>query len=255
VLVVAIGEATKLVPWLTAHAKSYEATIALGVETDTLDAEGRVVRRIAPSDALRDALADQREPAPLLRAALEGERARTSQVPPAYSAIRSDGERAFDRARRGEALELAPRDVRILGLELVRWTLDPPSLWVTMDVTKGYYIRALARDLAEALGTAGHLTSLRRTRSGCFTIAEALSLETRPGQLRASVEPLASAAARALPALRLTHDGAADARHGRAVLVGTQIRGPQAWFAPDGDLVAIGEADEDGRGKILRGFL
>jgi tRNA pseudouridine55 synthase len=254
VLVIAIGEATKLVPWLTAHAKSYLATIALGVETDTLDADGRAIRQVDPSAALRRALANQGEPAELIRAALEQERGRTRQVPPAYSAIRSGGERAFDRARRGETLALAPRQVRVHGLDLVQWAVDPPSLSVSIAVDKGYYVRALARDLAESLGTAGHLTSLRRVRSGCFTAEEALSLEAPPDALRSRIQPLASAAARALPVTQLTHDSATDARHGRPVSIVTPTRGPQAWFAPDGELVAVGEVDDDGRGKILRGF-
>jgi tRNA pseudouridine55 synthase len=256
VLVLAVGEATKLVPWLTAHDKSYTATIALGVETDTLDAEGRVLQRIEPGKGLLAALANPNDdgPAPLLCAALEYECARTRQVPPAYSAIRSHGERAFVRARRGETTELVPRDVRVHRLDLVGWTLDPPSLSVSMDVDKGYYVRALGRDLAEALGTVGHLTSLRRVRSGCFTVNEALSLESSPEALRSHLQPLANAAARALPVAHLTHDGATDARHGRPVFIGTQTRGPQAWITPEGELVAIGEVDDEGRGKILRGF-
>jgi tRNA pseudouridine55 synthase len=256
VLILAVGEATKLVPWLTAHDKSYLATIALGVATDTLDAEGRPLQRIEPGEALLDALAypNGNVPAPMLRAALEQECARTRQVPPAYSAIRSNGERAFVRARRGETPELLPRDVRVHRLDLVGWTLDPPSLSVSIDVDKGYYVRAFGRDLAEALGTVGHLTSLRRVRSGCFTVDEALSLESSPEALRSCLQPLAQAAARALPVAQLTHDGATDARHGRAVFIGIQTRGPQAWLAPEGDLVAIGEVDDEGRGKILRGF-
>jgi len=256
VLVVAVGEATKLVPWLTAHDKGYEATIALGVETDTLDADGRELRRVEPGAALREALATARGlgPARLLGAALEQERARTRQVPPGYSAIRFEGERSFVRARRGETPELAPRDVRVRRLDVVGWTLDPPSVSVSLDVDKGYYVRSLARDLAAALGTVGHLTSLRRTRSGCFTAEEALALGTTADKLRESLQPLATAAARALPCLRLTGDGATDARHGRPVSIGTKTRGPQAWLSPEGDLVAIGEVDDDGRGRILRGF-
>jgi tRNA pseudouridine55 synthase len=256
VLVVAVGEATKLVPWLTAHDKGYEATIALGVETDTLDADGRELRRLELGGALREALAFARDadPAPVLCAAIGAERRRARQVPPLYSAIRLEGERSFVRARRGEMPELAPRDVRVLRLDLVGWSLDPPTLSVSLDADKGYYVRALARDLAEALGTAGHLTSLRRIRSGCFTAAEALALETPADALRARIQPLATAAARALPTLRLTHDGASDARHGRPVPMGIPNSGPQAWLSPEGDLVAIGEIDTDGRGKILRGF-
>jgi tRNA pseudouridine55 synthase len=194
VLVVAVGEATKLVPWLTAHDKGYEATVALGIETDTLDAEGAEVRRVAPSVALCEALAARDvETWPALRAALEDERARTLQTPPAYSAIRTGGERAHARARRGERLELAPRPVVVHRLRVVDASAEPPSLQVSLDVGKGYYVRALARDLAGALGTVGHLTALRRTRSGCFTLADAHALDAPAESLRAAIEPLARA--------------------------------------------------------------
>jgi tRNA pseudouridine55 synthase len=273
VLVVAVGEATKLVPWLTAHDKGYAATIELGVETDTLDAEGREVRRVAPSDELREALrqpggTDENglpaAPAALraaLRAAFEGERERTLQIPPSYSAIRTDGERAFTRARRGEVVELEARSVVVHRLELAGWTAEPPSLEVTLDVGKGYYVRALARDLATALGTAGHLTALRRTRSGCFTVAEAVSPDTPPEALRAAVEPLAQVAARALPVARLSETGARDARYGRPVQASDleEISSgpphvPCAWVDGEGRLVAVGEREDDGRGRVLRGF-
>jgi tRNA pseudouridine55 synthase len=261
VLVTAVGEATKLVPWLTAHDKGYEATIALGVETDTLDAEGLEVQRVPPSDALCAALRGSHgvESSPALRAAFEEERARTLQAPPVYSAIRSGGERAFARARRGEVVALEPRPVVVRRLELVASSAEPPLLKVALDVGKGYYVRALARDLARALGTVGHLTELRRTRSGCFAIAEAQPLDTPADALRGAVEPLARAAARALPIARLTLAGARDARHGRPVLAGDLEGSPSpltpcAWLDADGELIAVGQLEEGGQGRVLRGF-
>ena len=259
VLVVAVGEATKLVPWLTAHEKAYEATIALGVETDTLDADGRETRREPLGAGLLLALAESRGPsvAPVLRAALEAERARTSQVPPAFSAIQKDGERAYARARRGETVELAPREVRVHRLEVVACSDAPPWLTVRVEVDKGFYVRSLARDLAAALSTVGHLTSLRRTRSGCFTVEEALPLDTPDDELAARVEHLARAASRALPVARLTEVGARDARHGRPVQAGdidAPEAGPSAWLDPRGDLVAVGELHDGGMGRVLRGF-
>jgi tRNA pseudouridine55 synthase len=255
VLVLAIGEGTKLVPWLTAHDKSYEATLALGVETDTLDADGRVIAQVEPSDALREALGHPGPSvSPLLIAATAQERERTRQVPPAYSAIRRDGERAFTRARRGETPDLEAREVRVRRLDVVGWSVDPPRLSVSIDVEKGYYVRAMARDLAAWLGTIAHLTSLRRTRSGCFTEDEALSIEARADEMRARLQPIAAAAARALPVVHLTEDAATDARCGRAVSLFAGP-GPHAWIAPDGQLVAIGETDPGGRGKVLRGFV
>ena len=113
-----------------------------------------------------------------------------------------------------------------------------------------------ARDLANALGTVGHLTSLRRTRSGCFTLDEALPLDTPADELAARVEHLARAAARALPVARLSETGARDARHGRAVQpvdIDAPVQGPCAWLDGHGALVAVGET-VDGRGRVLRGF-
>jgi tRNA pseudouridine55 synthase len=260
VLVVAVGEATKLVPWLTAHDKSYEASVALGLETDTLDAEGRELRRVAPGAPLLQALGTSRPGAvhEILEAAFAGERARTEQIPPAFSAVRKDGERAMDRARRGEAVDLVARDVRLRRIDLVACSPEPPLLQVVVDVSKGYYVRALARDLAAALGTVGHLTALRRTRSGCFGIDEALPLDAPPGELAARVQPLELAAARALPLVRLTEAGAREARHGRAVAaedMAPVVDGDAAWIAPDGALVAVGRVGDDARGRVVRGMV
>ena len=260
VLVVAVGEATKLVPWLTAAHKCYEATVALGVETDSLDAEGRETRRADVPPATLEALAASRGPsvAHALRDALAAERARTTQVPPAFSAIQQGGERAYSKARRGEAVDLAPRGVQVHALDLLACGDDhPPWLVVRVEVSKGYYVRALARDLAAALGTVGHLTALRRTRSGCFTLDEALPLETPPDELAARVDPLERVAARALPVARLSHAGARDASHGRAVRpedLDAPASGPCAWLDPEGRLLAVGETDSEGRGRVLRGF-
>jgi tRNA pseudouridine55 synthase len=259
VLVVAVGEATKLVPWLMAQSKSYEATIALGVETDSLDADGRETRRVPTSETLRAALAESRGPhlAPALRAALEVERARRTQVPPAFSAIHTDGERAHERARRGEDVELAPRVVSVHRLDLVASSEEPPFVAVALDVSKGYYVRSLARDLAAALGTVGHLTALRRMRSGCFVAEEALPLDTPDDELAARVEPLARVATRALPVARLTAAGTRHARHGRRVRaadIDAPTSAPCAWIDETGALVAVGETDADGSGRILRGF-
>jgi tRNA pseudouridine55 synthase len=256
VLVVAVGEATKLVPWLTAQDKSYEATIALGTETDTLDAEGRPTRSEPVSEALLQALGRSHGGTvePLLRDALEAERARTTQVPPAFSAIQQQGVRAHVRARRGEQVELAPRAVRVARLELVACSVSPPDIAVTLDVDKGYYVRSLARDLAARLGTVGHLTALRRSRSGSFTVGEAVSIES---DLAARLIPLVEAATRALPAARLTEQGARDASCGRPVQPGDLADSgpdPCAWLDAGGRLVAVGQRQPDGTGRVVRGF-
>jgi tRNA pseudouridine55 synthase len=245
VLVVAVGEATKLVPWLVDERKAYETTIALGVETDTLDAEGRETRRV------------ECPPSPDLDAALAIERARSAQVPPAFSAIQQGGERAYARARRGETVTLPPREVAIHRLELVAFHPEVPSVEVVVEASKGYYVRALARDLASALGTVGHLTRLRRVRSGSFTLEGAVSPDATPDVLRASLLPLAVAATRALVGCTLTTEGAEHARHGRRVprdAFATPPPGLGAWLDGNGELVAVGSVDADGVGRVVRGF-
>jgi tRNA pseudouridine55 synthase len=259
VLVVLIGEATKLAPYVTAEDKEYEATLELGSETDTLDADGAVVRRAEVSEAARDALRGTREPLhPLLRRALDAERARTAQVPPAYSAIHAGGERAHERARRGERVELEARPVSVKRLEALGAGLDPaPWLTLRLEVAKGYFVRSLARDLGAELGTVAHLVALRRTRSGSFSLDEALALDTPSDEMTARLLPLGLAAARALPVARLTEVGARDARTGRPVRVGdvdARQQGVLAWLDAKGALVAIGEVGADGCGRVLRGF-
>jgi tRNA pseudouridine55 synthase len=237
VLVVAIGEATKLVPYLTASDKTYEATIQLGIETDTLDAEGKEISRAPiPSELSLDE-------------ALEAERRRTKQIPPSISAIHVDGQRAHERARRGELVELEPRDVEVRSLDLVRAHTDTIDLILT--VSKGYYVRALARDLAHALGTVGHLTRLRRTRSGSFDLEDACTIDSE-----LEILALAKAASRALPTATLTTKGTADAKNGRPISledIHPQAPTPHAWLDESGALVAIGEIQE-GVGRVLRGF-
>ena len=260
VLVVLVGEATKLATWLTAHDKTYEATVALGIETDTLDADGREVRREPMSAELQTALSQPSgiaPVAPIFERALESEKQRTSQLPPAYSAIQTAGERAYAMARRGDVPDLAARPVRVLGLDLASWTEEPASCSLSLEVTKGYYVRSLARDLAAALGTVGHLTRLRRLRSGPFALDAALPVGASADTMRSRLEPLASAAARALPVARLTPSGIVDARHGRRVhpsAIAGPPSGPCAWLDAAGALVAIGEIEEDGGGRVVRGF-
>jgi len=241
VLVVAVGEATKLVSYLTAADKEYLATVRLGELTDTLDAGGVVVES-------RDVPADWTSH---LDEAIGCERARVEQVPPVYSAIQKDGERSHAKARRGEAVELAPRVVAVRALEVV--AVRERELDLVMTVSKGYYVRSLARDLAERLGTAGHLTALRRTRSGSFSLADAVPLDPAP---RSPTLSVAEAAARALPVTTLTALGLEQARVGKRVApedLGTSAEGPHAWLDGAGRLVAVGTL-EDGTGRVLRGF-
>jgi tRNA pseudouridine55 synthase len=233
VLVLAIGQATKLVPYLSASDKEYEATIILGMQTDTLDADGKETSRAPVPPSWMSSL----------DAALEEERKRTMQLPPIFSAIHAKGARSHERARRGEVVELDERPVRVISLETIATRSE--AFDVRLVVSKGYYVRALARDLAERLGTVGHLGALRRVRSGTFTLADA-----------GATIPLVTAATRVLPATTLSETGVGHARDGRRVPLehlGTTEAGEHAWLAPDGALVAIGRI-EDGSGKVTRGF-
>ncbi len=264
VLVLAVGEATKLVPWLSASDKEYVTRVHLGVTTDTLDARGLETMRAPlpePVLAALDALGAKGQVSDLLGAALDHERARTSQVPPAFSAVHVDGERAHVLARRGERVEIAPREVAVRSLVLLGGAAFPmPYLDLRVEVSKGYFVRSLARDLAERLGTVGHLLSLRRTRSGSFSLAEAVALGDRGqdlSRLPPAVVPLPAAAARVLPVCRLTLAGVTAARHGQRVRlddIDPPRAEPSAWLDSDGTLVAIGEATEGQDGRVLRGF-
>jgi len=257
VLVVAIGEATKLVPWLTAASKEYETTIRLGIETDTLDAQGKETSRVPIPAHVR---ADLRR---AIDEAVLGERARTEQSPPAYSAIKIDGQRAHDLARSGKLeadAELPARSIQVLALEVLEIVEGDSAidLKVRVEASKGYFVRSLARDLARALGTVGHLTALRRTRSGTFDVKNAVTLETiEPSKIVGTTE----AASSSLPVTKLDEAGVRAAFHGQRVaptsmsasIIGAA--GPSAWLdTATGELVAVGECDEEGFGRVIRGF-
>jgi tRNA pseudouridine55 synthase len=257
VLVVAVGEATKLVPWLTADDKAYETTIRLGIETDTLDAEGKETAQVpVPPEVLRE-LADRGSSTPLLEAALAAERVRTMQVPPAFSAIRIGGERAHELARAGRLeADLPARPVEVRTLEVIdaRVAADAIAIDVRVEAAKGYFVRSLARDLARALGTVGHLTALRRIRSGAFGVADAVALEAVGRDTLLSVS---AAAVRALPVTILDDAGVRAVSYGQRVLP-EQMKDPHtcpsAWVDASSRLVAVGECGADGFGRVLRGF-
>ena len=246
VLLLLVDEATKLSAYLTLETKAYSAEIRFGSATDTLDADGKVVeeRAVPPGALAEEAVAS----------ALAAERERVEQVPPAVSAIQIGGERAHRLARRGEAPVLPPRNVRVERLELV--TLGEDRLSVELSVSKGYYVRSLARDLGERLGVPAHLGRLRRTRSGDFSLAEAL-----PWPLAAGVAllPVAEVARRCLPVAVLTERGTERARLGQALgsehfdAAPTEAR-PVAWLDGEGELVAIGTL-EGATHRVLRGFV
>lgn len=165
VLVVAIGTATRTLEYLTAHDKRYTATVHLGQNTTTYDAEGKITfafeGELPDFSAIENAVASQR--------------GTIQQVPPIFSAIKQDGEPLYAKARRGEAVEVPAREVTIHQLDILEWS--PPELKIDVRCSKGTYIRSIAYDIGAALGVGGHLTALRRTASGAFNEAQAHSLE------------------------------------------------------------------------------
>jgi tRNA pseudouridine55 synthase len=243
VLPIAIGEATKVAGRMLHATKAYEFTIRFGTETDTLDLEGEV---IATSD-VRPASDDVEAILPRFTGAIE-------QVPPAYSALKIDGKAAYARARAGEDVELKPRSVTVHELRLVRATSDEATLCAI--VSKGTYIRSLARDIARALNTVGHVVMLRRTRAGPFDLEKAISLDfleeaAKSRQLTRVVLPL-EAALDDIPALFVTPDQARLLRHGQRLTGFPALPGLQ--LAIEGQTpIALVEATADGL-KVVRGF-
>ena len=179
VMVVGIGPATRLLPYLTGHDKSYVAHIVFGAATNADDAEGEVICTAPVPEELEDPF--------FAIGFVDGLVGKLSQVPPAYSAIKRDGVRAYAAARKGEDVELEPREVEIKEAQLLSANADLDGLsgtsWdLVLTVSKGTYIRSLARDMGEALGTCAHLGALRRTMSGGITLADALTLDDLEGR-------------------------------------------------------------------------
>lgn len=246
VLVLMFGEATKLSSYLTAQSKAYVADVSFGRSTDSLDAAGSTLEeKLLPDDWL---------PGHELTRALDLERARTHQVPPVVSAIKLAGQPAHRRVRAGESIELAERPVHVEALELLE--LQGTSARFALSVSKGYYVRAFARDLGASLGVPAHLSALRRTRSGAWTLEQASAWPPEtPPQLIAT----ADAANACLPAGYLTPEGVSRARQGKLLRDSDfSLLPPDAsasvWFDPDRQLVALGERVEAGTLRVLRGF-
>jgi tRNA pseudouridine55 synthase len=243
VLPIAIGEATKLAGRMLDATKAYDFTISLGEETDTLDAEGAIV-----------ATSDIRPTPQQVEAVLARFTGAIEQVPPAYSALKIEGRAAYARARAGEAVEPKPRRVTIHELGLLGTSSGEITLSAT--VSKGTYIRSLARDIARALGTVGHVSYLRRTRAGPFGLASAISLDflnelAKARDLTRAVLPL-EAALDDIPALPVTPDQAKLLRHGQR-LGGFPERPGLCMATLEGTPVALVEASADGL-TVVRGF-
>lgn len=233
-LVLGVEGATRLLTYIVGADKTYEATILLGVSTDSDDADGVETAR-ADADAI-EAVADEAISAGI--AALTGE---IDQVPSTVSAIKVAGRRAYDLARAGEQVELTSRRVTVSRFDVraTRRGNGTIELDVVVDCTSGTYIRALARDLGRALGVGGHLTALRRTRIGAFDVAAAASVDDLSED--ALLAP-ATAAAVVMGALAVGADEARDLRHGKRIDGGGRLTGPvAAAIDPDGRLVGVVE--------------
>jgi tRNA pseudouridine55 synthase len=235
ILPIALGEATKTVPFVMDGRKSYVFTVAWGAETNTDDTEGEVVER---TDRLPEA-ADIEALLPRFTGSIQ-------QVPPRFSAIKIQGERAYDLARDGEAVELQPRTVEIDRLALVHHEGDRSV--IEADCGKGTYVRAIARDLGRALGCLGHVAALRRTRVGPFTEDDAVVVDeiaTDPAALRPVEMALSE-----IPSVMVSRDMAARLMRGQSII----LRGREAplsgkvYATCNGVLVAVGDVE---RGELV----
>jgi tRNA pseudouridine55 synthase len=244
VLPIALGEATKVTGRMLDASKAYDFTIRFGEETDTLDAEGEVV-----------ATSEVRPTREQVETTLRGFTGEIEQVPPAYSALKIEGKAAYARARAGEELKMRARVVTIHSLSMCSAQI-PSEITLSATVSKGTYIRSLARDIAHALGTVGHVSYLRRTRAGPFAIQEAISLDfleeaAKARALTRTVLPLETALDD-IPALPVTPDQARLLRHGQ-MLFGFPAQSGLQLATSEGTPVALVEASADGL-RVVRGF-
>ena len=243
VLPIACGEATKLAGRMLDAAKGYEFTVSFGSQTSTLDAEGEVV-----------ASSDVRPTAEQITAILAAFTGPIDQVPPAYSALKVNGKRAYALARAGEEVVLATRHITVHRLDLVATTPDRATF--SCRVSKGTYIRSLARDIAITLGSVGHVTMLRRTQSGPFSLQQAISLDklaqlVQGRSIEQAVLPLMTGLDD-IPALAITPEEAAALKQGRKLLGHPASNGTH--LASLGSVpVALVEA-QSGEVRVLRGF-
>ena len=261
VLPIALGEATKLAGRMLDASKVYEFTIAFGAETDTLDLEGKVIE----TSEVRPQMAQIEAILPRFTGPID-------QVPPAYSALKVDGQRAYDLARAGEAVELKARAVTIHALSVcggrrqgtvVQGVSTAPEvngplqeIMLTAHVSKGTYIRSLARDIARALGTLGHVACLRRIKAGPFTLERAISLDKlnevgKGAALEDVILPL-EAGLDDIPALDLNPESVRAVRQGR-VISGLPQDDGLYWARAGNAPVALMQLDA-GTAKVVRGF-
>lgn len=231
VLLVGVNRATRLLGHLMLTTKAYDATVRLGAATTTDDAEGVVVREASAAGVSEQAVRD----------AFVGHLGDIEQVPSSVSAIKVDGERAYARVRAGENVELPSRRVTVHSLEVtgIRVAGEAIDADVSVTCSSGTYIRAIARDVGDALGVGGHLTMLRRTAVGPFGLDEALTLDALAEEFRClSVDEVA---ARCFPTYTVDPGGARDISYGRKLEVDFAAEGPVAVFDESGCFLALYE--------------
>lgn len=244
VLPLAVRDATKLVPFVEGGRKAYEATLLLGAETDTLDADGRVTARHTgpwPEEAeVRAAVAEFVGP--------------LEQTPPMYSAVKQGGVPLHRLARRGEEVERKPRRIEIFALSLVRY--EPPDLALRVEGSAGTYVRVLAADLGRRLGCYAHVRALRRTASGPFTLAQAATVDALDRDADPGARLLSPLAVLGLPALSLEEPEARRVLHGGEIVRREGSEGPPGErvvaLDPDGRLLAILERGPGGWLRPIR---
>lgn len=233
VLILGVNRATRLLGHLALHDKRYLATVRLGQESTTDDADGEIT-------AVADASGIVPEDLEPVLASLRG---RIQQVPSAVSAIKVNGKRAYDLARRGVAVELKAREVEVTRLDVLAFRPGEGVLDVDIDVecSSGTYIRAIARDLGKSLGVGGHLTALRRTRVGDYDLSVAVELGEEPPAMMS----MADAARRSFPCVTVDPARAADVGFGRRLDM-TVPAGVTGILSPAGELLALYRPDGDG---------
>jgi tRNA pseudouridine55 synthase len=242
VLVLGVGKATRLLHHLVLTDKAYDATIRLGQATVTDDAEGELLSKASTASVTDDAV----------RAAMLPLTGAIEQVPSSVSAIKVDGQRSYQRVRDGASVELAARPVTVSRFEAhtLRRVDDLLDVDVTVECSSGTYVRALARDLGAALGVGGHLTALRRTRVGPFTLELARTLDDLATLDDPVTIPLADAVRRAMPVRAVDDDEVRALSFGKA-LAPCGLPGTYGALAPDGSVVALLTEDETSARPVL----
>lgn len=237
-LVLCLGPATRLSEFLSTSDKQYQAQIRFGEATETYDSEGDFTRETGRTPPLEQ-----------IEVALGGFRGTIEQVPPPYSAVKVQGRKAYEMAREGQKVELDPKEVTIHTFDLLHY--EPPEITVLVECSAGTYIRSLANDLGEVLGTGAHLSGLRRLRAGPFKISEAVSLPVLEsamldGSWQSHMRP-AQDALPELPMVELDAEQLTEIQNGRRIERDQQAAELARAIGPDGYLIAILEVADGGK--------